>query len=117
MSKIFSVKIIAVLKNQNILRQIYEFDLKDKIQRNVFYKLKMINLGVIPILENSSIIVGYYEINAKRENPPSFFTINLLYIDLLKRITKVENILNEKYCDIDPSFGLHDYTITVEIRN
>ena len=44
-------------------------------------------------------------------------TVNILYIDLLKRITNVESILNEKYCDIDPSFGLHDYNISVELRN
>ena len=52
-----------------------------------------------------------------KENPPSFFTVNLLYIDLLKQVTQVENILNEKYCDIDPHFGLHDYTITIDVRN
>ena len=49
--------------------------------------------------------------NAEAGCPPSFVTVNLLYIDLLKRITRLDSILNEKYCDIDPSFGLHDYTI------
>lgn len=55
--------------------------------------------------------------NRKNGSPPSFFTMNLLYIDLLKRITKTESILNEKYCDIDSHFGLHDYTITIDLRN
>lgn len=94
-------------------------------------KLKMINLAVVPLLENSSIIMGYYNqdysgskgkigssgAKSTKESPPSFFTMNLLYIDLLKEVVKVKSILNEKYCDIDPEFGLHDYTIQVEIRN
>ena len=50
-------------------------------------------------------------------SPPSFFTVNLLYIDLLKKVTRVDSILNEKYCDIDPEYGLHDYTVSVELRN
>ena len=48
---------------------------------------------------------------------PSFLTVNLTYIDLLKSITRTSSILNAKYCDIDSSFGLHDYTITVDLRN
>lgn len=32
-------------------------------------------------------------------------------------MTRLDSILNAKYCDIDPSFGLHDYTISIELRN
>ena len=65
----------------------------------------MVNLDVIQILDNSSIILGHFNDqlrSAKKGAPPSFLTLNLLYIDLLKQITKTESILNEKYCDIDP---------------
>ena len=54
---------------------------------------------------------------SKKGAAPSFFTINLLYIDLLKQITKTESILNEKYCDIDSHFGLHDYSVKIDLRN
>jgi len=91
-----------------------------------------VNLDVFTILDNSSVVIGYYPDDklaqrvrqrgtAARENdegsPPSFFTVNLLYIDLLKQVTKVSSILNEKYCDIDPAFGLHDYQVQIELRN
>jgi hypothetical protein len=29
----------------------------------------------------------------------------------------VDSILNSKYCDIDSSFGLHDYQVEIELRN
>jgi hypothetical protein len=42
------VKILAVMKNQNIIKQIVEFKLSEEIKKGkVFMKLKMINLGVI----------------------------------------------------------------------
>lgn len=92
-------------------------------------RLNMLDLEWFEILDSSSIIMGFYNLqsgnrntqggskNRKNGNPPSFFTINLLYIDLLKRVTNTESILNEKYCDIDSHFGLHDYSITIDLRN
>lgn len=76
-------------------------------------------LDVIKVMDNSSIIMGHFsETKTKgKVNPPSFFTLNLMHIDLLKRITKIETILNQKYCDIDSTFGLHDYTVIVDVRN
>lgn len=44
-------------------------------------------------------------------------TVNLTYIDMLKKLVKSDSILNPKYCDIDQAFGLHDYTISIELRN
>jgi hypothetical protein len=140
LSEIFSLKFFAVLKSQNLLRNISEIDFKDaldklfspKHQQGPFLQLKMLNLAVVPLLGHSTIIMGYYNQDGVQGNrsrtgssgakstlgsPPSFFTVNLLYIDLLKKVTKVDSILNEKYCDIDPEFGLHDYTVSVELRN
>ena len=81
----------------------------------------MLNIDVFQILDSSSIIMGHFEGSGagykSKGAPPSFFTVNLVYIDLLKRITKVDSILNPKYCDIDSTFGLHDYNITIDLRN
>jgi len=73
----------------------------------------MINIDLIDVLDSSSLLLGHYDGQA----PPSFITVNLLYIDLLKRITQIDSILKEKYCDIDAQFGLHDYTVSIEMRN
>ena len=125
--QISNVKILAVMKKQSLLRNILELDfkktLKDQVfnQKGHFIKMKMLNLDVIQILDSSTIIMGHFENSGtgykQKGTPPSFFTINLMYIDLLKRITKVGSILNPKYCDIDSTFGLHDYTITIDLRN
>ena len=32
-------------------------------------------------------------------------------------MTQIKNISNAKYCDIDSTFGLHDYEVTLELRN
>ena len=32
-------------------------------------------------------------------------------------MTNSKNLLNEKYCDIDGSFGLHDYSMSIDLRN
>lgn len=63
--------------------------------------------------------MGYYPESKQRnsEIPPSFITVNIMYIDLLKSMTGLTSILNEKYCDCDGTFGLHDYGITIDVRN
>lgn len=41
----------------------------------------------------------------------------MAYIDLLKGMTGLPKILNEKYCDCDGTFGLHDYNVQISVRN
>ena len=36
---------------------------------------------------------------------------------MLMQITELKSVTNPKYCDIDSTFGLHDYQVTVDIRN
>jgi hypothetical protein len=43
--------------------------------------------------------------------------VHLLYVDLLMQITELQSVTNPQYCDIDSTFGLHDYQITVDIRS
>lgn len=38
-------------------------------------------------------------------------------ISIVLRLLKKEFIHQPKFDDIDPKFGLHDYTVKVEIRN
>jgi hypothetical protein len=33
------------------------------------------------------------------------------------QVTELKSVTNPKYCDIDSTFGLHDYQITVDIRS
>ena len=62
----------------------------------------------------SSLIIGTY---GDREGTVCFLSFHLLYVDMLMQITELTSITNPKYCDIDSTFGLHDYTITVDIRS
>jgi hypothetical protein len=69
------------------------------------------------------MLLGWYpEAKHQKKNqqggiPPSFVTVNVMYIDVLKQMTGLTRILNEKYCDCDGTFGLHDYNISVCLRN
>jgi len=65
-------------------------------------------------------MIGYYPESRHAKNPgipPSFITVNIMYIDLLKQMTGLTSILNSKYCDCDGTFGLHDYTVSINLRN
>lgn len=46
-----------------------------------------------------------------------FISFHVLYIDLLMLICELASVTNPKYCDIDSSFGLHDYTVSLDMRN
>jgi len=46
-----------------------------------------------------------------------FMSFHLLYIDLLLEVTQYGSVTSPKYCDIDTTFGLHDYQVTVDLRN
>lgn len=105
------IKILAVAKSQQLLRVLCDFDPKT-CPKVPLMKLKTLNLDVIQVIDGCTVIFAYYP-----NSPPSFMTVNLTYIDMLKKIVKSESILNPKYCDIDSSFGLHDYTISIELRN
>lgn len=139
------MSLIAVIKKYNLLRTIVEMDfhaeMSDICKRGTSFchEMKMLNLDVLSVLEGSSIVLGWFPDKSLRSkmvratqrqlkalstsakadagSPPSFFTVSLLYIDLLKQVTRTQSILNEKYCDIDPTFGLHDYEVQVAIRN
>jgi hypothetical protein len=62
----------------------------------------------------SSLIVGTY---GDAIGTVCFISFHCLYIDLLMEICELKSVTNPKYCDIDSTFGLHDYTITVDIHN
>lgn len=72
-------------------------------------KLYRVQVGL-----GSSLIIGTY---GDKDTTICFISFHILYIDLLMQITELSSILNLKYCDIDSTFGLHDYTITIDIRN
>lgn len=40
-----------------------------------------------------------------------------MHLDTLKQVTGLETIIRESSCDIDPDFGLHDYTVSFELHN
>ena len=116
-SKIFSIKIFAISKTQKLMKCITDIDfnkVKKDILKSKFYKMEAIKIDIIDICENSTIIMGHY---GNSGSPPSFFTVNLTYIDLLKSMTGIKQILNAKYCDIDNTFGLHDYDVNIVLRN
>ena len=56
---------------------------KRDLQKNSkgFYKMEAIKMDVLPICESSTILMGHYQ---SPSSPPSFFTVNLTYIDMLK---------------------------------
>ena len=60
--------------------------------------MEAIKMDVLNIGDSSTVLMGHYQ---SQSQPPSFFTVNLTYIDLLKQMTNSRNLLNEKYCDID----------------
>ena len=66
------------------------------------------------INEGSSLIVGTY---GDTEGTICFLSFHLLYVDLLMNVTELTSVTNPKYCDIDSTFGLHDYQITIDIRS
>ena len=70
-------------------------------------------MHLISLGHGSSLIIGTYD----DQDTICFLSFHLLYIDLLLQLTKLTNITNVKYCDIDQTFGLHDYTVTVDLRN
>lgn len=81
----------------------------------------MLNIDFVNLLKNSSMLLGYFPDShrpgKKDSQPPCFITVNLTYIDLLKAMTELTSILNQKFCDIDSKFGLHDYEIQLDLRN
>lgn len=62
-------------------------------------KLDLLHIEVASLMESSSMVLGHF---AQKGSPLSFLNLNIDYIDLLKRVTGLDSILNPKYCDIDP---------------
>jgi hypothetical protein len=60
------------------------------------------------------LILGTY---GDKENTLCFISFHILYVDLLMQLSELKSITNPKYCDIDSTFGLHDYQVTVDIRS
>ena len=40
-----------------------------------------------------------------------------MHLDTLMQVTGLEKVIHESTCDIDPEFGLHDYTVSFELHN
>ena len=126
MSELKSMKILAISKTQHLIQTILDLDfelLKKQILTNMtpFHSLVMCKIDLVPILSSSSMLVGFYPetLRTRKQDsqPPCFLTFNLTYIDLFKRMTQTQSILNQKFCDIDSTFGLHDYQMQIDVRN
>ena len=61
---------------------------------------------------NSTFILGSYDGHSL-----AFISVSMTYLDLVLQIAGQPTILQKKFCDIDSQFGLHDYTVTVALRN
>lgn len=44
-------------------------------------------------------------------------TCNIAYIDLFTKLFNTPYVHRDKYDDVDSSYGLHDYTVKIELRN
>lgn len=102
MSDLFNVKILAISKTYHLIQTVVDLDfnaVKQQLfsQKEAFQSLVMIKIDVVPVLTNSSILLGYYPeaLRAKKgdSQPPQFFTVNLCYIDLLKAMTGVQTLM------------------------
>ena len=63
--------------------------------------------------QGSSLMVGTFD----DSSTICFLSFHLLYFDILRLVCQIPRICHEKECDIDPEFGLHDYTVHFELHN
>lgn len=111
------MKLKAVLQKHKLIKIILDISQKDLKRLEPIQRAKTeggMRLFRLQVQNGSSLVVGTY---GDREGTICFISFHLLYVDLLMSVTELTSVTNPKYCDIDSTFGLHDYQVTVDVRS
>ena len=114
LEQLSDLRLKAVLQKHKLVKVVFQArDLKSMKEISGAYtvggmKLYSLSFG------GSCLVIGTY---GDKQQTLCFISFHLLYVDLLMQITELKSVTNPKYCDIDSTFGLHDYQITVDIRS
>lgn len=116
-SKLRTLRLKAFLMKSKFVRVV--LDLVNPKQKREFSRVTSaqtqggIQLFNIRVGAGSSLVVGTFDDG----DTICFLSFHLLYIDLLKQMTGLQQIYQNKFCDIDSEFGMHDWTVLIDLHN
>ena len=102
------LKIVKIVIDWNLPKRKQDFQEIQNLNLSGDIKLFKIQVGM-----GSSLIVGTFA----DESTICFLSFHIMHLDSLMQVTGLEKVIHESTCDIDPEFGLHDYTVSFELHN
>jgi hypothetical protein len=111
------LRLKAVLQKHKLIKVVVDLTHNDLSNLKEIVGAKTeggMKLYLTQVNNGSSLVIGTY---GDKEGTVCFISFHLLYVDMLMQITELKSVTNPKYCDIDSTFGLHDYQISVDIRS
>ena len=115
--KLKSLRVKAFLMELKVVKIVIDWNLPKRKQD--FQEILNLNLsGDIKLFKiqvgmGSSLIIGTFA----DESTICFLSFHIMHLDTLMQVTGLEKVIHESTCDIDPEFGLHDYTVSFELHN
>lgn len=101
---------ISKMKNMEIQAVSKEHELLRTVTKKFTLTSDWVKTTWVPAAPE--IMIGSYD-----ESQISFITISYSYIDFFQKLLEKPKLYERKFDDIDPEYGLHDYSVKIEIRN
>jgi len=116
-SKLKSLRVKAFMMEIKLVKIMIDWQMPKRKQE--FQEIKNLELSgdirlfKIQVGMGSSLIVGTFSDG----ETICFLSFHVMHLDTLMQVTGLPKVIHESSCDIDPEFGLHDYTVSFELHN